>query len=119
MTTQITIFPISLSFGVKSRLRPAVANADVVSKRRGRNSLSSSADKAIAAEMTRNSASQVCVIARNMAPLDRRLRKNTISSLPRIMAYIAPSNMANTVTLIPPPVEPGAAPINMSIIRRN
>ncbi|MNI74197.1 hypothetical protein D3C73_1302670 [compost metagenome] len=35
------------------------------------------------------------------------------------MEYIAPSSTANTVTLIPPPVEPGAAPMNMSIISKN
>ncbi|MNL49196.1 hypothetical protein D3C87_1721110 [compost metagenome] len=94
-------------------------NADVVSNNMGKKLRSSIAESTMATNMIRNKASHVWVTALIMESFASLLWKSTMSSFPLIMANMAPIRTANTVTLMPPPVEPGAAPMNIRMINKN
>ncbi|MNG03990.1 hypothetical protein D3C84_870940 [compost metagenome] len=105
--------PKSDSVGVIPVDKPTVPNAEVASNSNRRNSRSSVAESSIVTVMTSSSEIIVMVNALKIRSRARRYLNSTISSLPRIIAMTAPISVVNVVVLMPPPVEPGDAPINI------
>jgi hypothetical protein len=116
MSKIITIFPASESDGVNPSERPTVPYAETASKmilRTGAFSVMLSTVTATAIVMTENAN---ITSARLRTKNGRRLLKIIILFCPVIIAITLDHKTPMVVVLTPPPVEPGDAPINISII---
>ena len=115
------IFPQKCTTEVTPTLTPVVAKAETVSNRASRSvkvaaSVTGPAKTTVVAIGIISKAKNIMANARNITFAATRRLRIIGSSLPRITLRAVVIKTAAVVTLIPPPVEPGAAPINMSKI---
>jgi len=122
----IAIFCMSFILAVIPMDRPTVPNADTVSKRystkkcllfKGGNVLSLPHNKSMdVMRVMKKADANIMVMVRVRTSTGIVLLKTFTSSCPFSLFQIIRMRRAKLVVLIPPPVEPGEAPINIRII---
>ena len=117
--------PHAERFGVTPILKPTVPNAEVVSKSISRNSpLLALKGVSPASETSRQAVPRITMTtemtkmanARLMVPEDMDLLNACTCPEPVMRALLKASKTPRLLVLMPPPVEPGDAPMNMNII---
>ena len=106
---------IGSKFGVTLAERPTVPKAEVASYRQSMYRMSGFRELITPASInTSKMAMKVRLKALYTAGVEKRWRSTTTSSLPRMVQITVNSSTVKVVVLMPPPVEPGQAPINIS-----
>ncbi len=118
MVKMITILPKLLSFGVMPRESPTVLNAEKTSKIASFMLATGCVSRRIKEEKKMTHMAKVMTVKAFMTDsMVRVLRKRLTESLAVIFDFKNPSITPIVLVLIPPPVEPEEAPINISIIK--
>lgn len=118
MVKIITILPKLLSVGVMPRESPTVLNAEKTSKIASFMLATGCVSRRIKEEKKMTHMAKVMTVKAFMTDsMVRVLRKRLTESLAVILDFKNPSITPIVLVLIPPPVEPEEAPINISIIK--
>ena len=111
--------PVVEREGVMPRVSPTVPNADIDSNNIGMNSKGSVIQSKVVVTTTVPKDSNIITKARFKKSSGRVFLKTFISSCPFKTLLINKKAVAKVVVLIPPPVDPGDAPINISEMSKN
>jgi hypothetical protein len=119
MVIIIKVFPVIVSSGVIPVLKPTVPKAENTSKARAKKGLFSTIVITNITINIKQSEIKMIVRALRISVEGMRFPQKTTSLEPWSSALTTPIISAKVVILIPPPVEAGAAPINIKIKIKN